>query len=234
MKERFTLKETCVWIIADEKVYIEIAKEEIKKRREELERFIESDAYFLVTTESYERKKRKGRKKMPETVKRMLASSEKFDIGPMAAVAGTIAELAVKAMQDAGAKYAIVDNGGDIALITDREVLVGIYCGESPLSKKIALRINPSSQLIGICTSSGTVGHSLSFGNANAATVIANDASLADAAATALCNAVTDASLIKEAFHTIYYKEDIKGALIIYKDILATWGEVPEIVKIKA
>ncbi|MHC1635544.1 MAG: UPF0280 family protein [Candidatus Methanospirareceae archaeon] len=230
MREHFSLKETNVWIIADKRKYIEIAIEEIKRRRKELERFIQNDPYFMVTMESYEM--REGEGKMPEIAKRMIEAANRFGIGPMAAVAGAIAEFAVEAMRDAGAKYAIVDNGGDIALITDRNVLVGIYSGNSPFSNKIALKINPSQELIGICTSSGTVGHSISFGNANAATVIANSASLADAAATALCNAITDKSSIERAFDIVKHVDGVEGAIVIHKDILATWGKIPELVKI--
>jgi len=243
MREYFRLKETIAWITADEKKYIEIAKEEIKQHRKELERFVRWHPYFLVTLESYqieeteagsdiEKNKNKNKDKIPEIVRRMTESARKFGIGPMSAVAGTLAELAVEAMRDAGAEHAMVDNGGDVALISDREVLVGVYAGESPFSNKIALEMPPSSSLLGICTSSGTVGHSISFGNADAATVISSSASLSDAAATALGNSVTDARSISKAFDSINHVVGIEGALIIYKDTLATWGKIPEIVKI--
>ena len=238
MKESFRLKETFVWITADEKRYVEIAKEDITQRRKELERFVRWHPYFLVTLERYQIDEVEvsgtiEKDELPEIVRRMIVTAGKFGIGPMSAVAGTLAEFAVEAMQDAGATYAMVDNGGDIALISDREVLVGIYAGESQFSNEIALRVKPSSSLIGICTSSGTVGHSISFGTADAATVISTSASLSDAAATALCNAITDAHSITEAFRSINHVESIDGALVIYKDMLATWGKVPEIVKTK-
>jgi len=174
--------------------------------------------------------KEKG--EIPEIARRMIDAAGEFGIGPMSAVAGALAEFAVEAMRDAGAAYAMVDNGGDIALITDREVLVGIYAGESQFSNKIALRIKPSASLVGVCTSSGTVGHSISFGSADAATVISASASLSDAAATALCNTVTDAQSIAEAFHSINHVASIEGALVIYKEMLATWGTIPELVRL--
>ncbi|MCD6456915.1 MAG: UPF0280 family protein, partial [Methanophagales archaeon] len=120
MKENFRLKETIVWITADEKGYIEIAKEELKRRRNDLERFTRWHPYFLVTLEGYQIEE-KDKDKIPEIVIRMTESAEKFGIGPMSAVAGTLAEFAVEAMHDAGATYAMVDNGGDVALICDRE-----------------------------------------------------------------------------------------------------------------
>lgn len=240
MKESFRLKETFVWITADEKRHIEIAKEEITQRRKDLERFVRWHPYFLVTLERYQVDEVEvcgggtiEKDEIPEIVRRMIVAASKFGIGPMSAVAGTLAEFAVEAMRDAGATYAMVDNGGDIALINDREVLVGVYAGESTFSNRIALRIKPSSSLQGICTSSGTVGHSISFGTADAATVISASASLSDAAATALCNAVTDAPSIPKAFRSINHVKGIEGALVIYKDVLATCGKVPEIVKTK-
>lgn len=242
MRERFRLKETSAWITADEWKYIEIAKEELTKRRTELERFVRCHPFFLVTLEPYLPKlyPTAYQTEEPETVRRMLESAGKFGVGPMSAVAGTLAELAVEAMRDAGARHAIVDNGGDVALLSDREVLVGIYAGsESPFSNRIALKIRPSSpsssrpSLVGVCTSSGTVGHSISFGNADAATVVSGSASLSDAAATTLCNSVTDASSAPQAFRTVSQVAGVKGAVVICKDTLASWGEV-ELVRLKA
>ena len=233
MRESFRLKETFVWITADEKRYVEAAKDEIKERRKDLERFVRWHPYFLVTLESYPvDEAESGNDSISAIVRRMIESSEKFGLGPMSAVAGTLAEFAVEAMRDAGATYAMVDNGGDVALISDRELLVGIYAGESPFSNKIALKLKPSASMVGICTSSGTVGHSISFGHADAATVISNSASLSDAAATALCNSVTDAQSISKAFHSINHVEDVEGALVIYNDKLATWGRIPEIARL--
>ncbi|KAF5412364.1 MAG: hypothetical protein C5S38_08410 [Candidatus Methanophagaceae archaeon] len=229
MKERFTLKETFAWISADEKRYIEVAKAELKERRTDLERFVRWQPYFAVTLDEYPIDQTN---ELPEIVLRMIESASQFGIGPMSAVAGTLAEFAVAAMRDAGATYAMVDNGGDVALITDRDVLVGIYAGESPFSNKIALKIRPSSVLLGICTSSGSVGHSISFGNADAATVMSNSASLSDAGATALCNSVSDAHSVKNAFQTIEHVDGIRGALVIYKDVLATCGKLAEIVRL--
>ncbi|RCV62785.1 hypothetical protein C5S53_17015 [Methanophagales archaeon] len=235
MRESFRLKETFVWITADEKRHIEVAKKELTQRRRDLERFARWHPYFLVTFESYPIDETEvGNATIAAIVRRMIESAEKFGLGPMSAVAGTLAEFAVDAMQDAGATYAMVDNGGDVALITDRAILVGIYAGESPFSNKIALKIKPSASMVGICTSSGTVGHSISFGHADAATVISNSASLSDAAATALCNSATDAQSISKVFHSIDHVEGIEGALVIYKDKLATWGEIPEIARLNS
>jgi ApbE superfamily uncharacterized protein (UPF0280 family) len=235
MRERFQVKETFAWISADERHYIELAKQSILQQRQELERFVRWHPYFVVTLERYELEEdeRGMDEEIPEVVRRMIEATSKFGIGPMAAVAGVLAEFAVEAMHDAGASYAMVDNGGDIALLTDRELLVGIHAGQSPFSNKIALRIGPSSSVQGICTSSGTVGHSISFGIADAATVLSSSATLADAAATALGNAVTSPDSVATAFDAIRHVPELEGALVICKDVLATWGRLPEIVRTK-
>jgi len=238
MREHFVLKETSAWITADERKYIEIAKHQLREHRKELERFIRGHPFFLVTLEPYHYHVEEAGEgeKIPEVVQRMINASSMFGIGPMSAVAGTLAELAVEAMHDAGATHAIVDNGGDVALINDREVLVGIYAGNSPFSNRIALRIKPSSSLIGICTSSGTVGHSISFGYADAATVLSDSAALSDAAATALSNSVKEDTdtphALHDCFRSIAHVPRIKGALVIYRDVLAKWGEIPQLVRV--
>jgi len=143
----------------------------------------------------------------------------------MCAVAGTIARFVLGAMMRAGATHAIVDNGGDVALIADRPVLMGIYAGTSPL-RDLALTIPPREKPLGICTSSGTVGPSISFGYADAAVAISDDVSLADAAATALGNAVGLASPLADSFQSVAVP-GIEGALVIRGEEMALWGEVP-------
>jgi hypothetical protein len=108
-------------------------------------------------------------------------------VGPMASVAGTIAELALEAMIENGAEYGIVENGGDIAIFTDEDVRVGLYTGKS---EGLCMIVPPTK--IGICTSSGTLGHSISFGGADAATVISKSVAVADAGATLLGNSVRE------------------------------------------
>ena len=224
LREYFRIKETSVWITADEKKHIEVAKDELIRQRRELERFIRWHPLFMLTLECYEFTEKEW-EEMPEVARRMVKATEIFNIGPMAAVAGTLAELAVERMRDAGASFAIVDNGGDIAILADREVFVGIYAGESPFSGKIAIKVKPTNAIVGVCTSSATVGHSISFGCADAATVISDGASLADAAATALCNVVKGRNSLENAF-SILKDTRIHGALVILGKFLASWGNV--------
>jgi len=167
----------------------------------------------------------------PPIARAMAKAARQAGVGPMAAVAGAIAESALRAMMAAGAVHALVDNGGDIAMILAEPVTVGIFAGDSPV-RDLALRFPPGDGVVSVCTSSGTVGHSLSFGIANAATVIAGDAALADAVATALGNVVRD--LDPEAIGRgmiPLLATGVDGLLVIASDLLLTLGDLPEWVR---
>jgi hypothetical protein len=226
MKEHYQLKETIVTIKADKQEYIEAAKSSIVSNRLLLEQYIAKDPFFRVTLEPHE-----CMKDAPAIAFRMAHAAGIVGIGPMSAVAGTISALAVEAMAEAGASYAIVDNGGDIAFIADRLLYVGIYAGPSPI-KDLAFAIQPTDHIKGICTSSGTVGPSISFGMADAAIVFSDNVSLADAAATALGNATeTGPMAIENAFKVLTGINEIDGAVIIQGECIGMWGKVPEIVR---
>ncbi|MDY6865209.1 MAG: UPF0280 family protein [Halobacteriota archaeon] len=222
MKCRFQIKETVVSIIAEEE-FVLPAKEAIMYHRRELENFITEDPFFKITLEPYPE-----RKKAPKVINRMIDASSKVGIGPMSAVAGTISQLAVEAMIDAGATYAIVDNGGDIALINDEEVLVGIYAGEI---NDFALKVKPRDSILGICTSSGKIGPSISFGNSDAVTVVSDNTSVADSTATAIGNLVTDGDSIDDAIKHFSGIDGIDGILIICDGRIGTWGDLPSITR---
>ncbi|NYT01198.1 MAG: UPF0280 family protein [Methanosarcinales archaeon] len=223
LREHFELRETIVTMWAREQGHLDAAREAIRRERRMLEDFIARDQFYMLTLEPYDR----PRAGAPPIVWEMAAAGAAFGIGPMSAVAGTIARKAVVAMMDAGASYAMVDNGGDICVLSDWPVLVGIYAGSSPIGN-VALEVPPQDEPLGICTSSGTVGPSISFGCADAATVIARDASLADAGATALGNAVTSNSSLEECFAAVD-RPGVQGALVIRGREMALWGDVPEI-----
>ncbi|MHC1754814.1 MAG: UPF0280 family protein [Methanosarcina sp.] len=226
IKEHFQLRETIVTIAADDPAHIEAAKEAIRVHRSVLETYILSDPYFQLTLEPYE-----CPKNAPEIVRRMVKAGNTMGIGPMSAVAGTISALAVEAMVKAGAKYAIVDNGGDIALINDRPVVVGIYAGQSPI-KNLGLIFEPRDSITGVCTSAGTVGPSISFGMADAAAIFSDDVSLADAAATALGNEVgIGKEAVEASFKAVKGVPGIKGALVIQGEYIGMWGQLPKITR---
>lgn len=223
IREHYQLRETIATIFAYEQGHIEVAKESISEQRNLLEKFIHADPFFMLTLDPYELKANDA----PDIVRQMIKTSAVFGIGPMSAVAGVIAKLAVEAMIEAEAIYAIVDNGGDISILNDQTVLVGIYAGTSPI-KDLALEVPPRNKPLGICTSSGTVGPSISFGCADAALIVSKDPALADAAATALGNVVQPEGSLEKCFKAID-KPGIDGALVIRGEEMAVWGELPPI-----
>ena len=224
MKENLHLKQSNVTIIADKKTYLEAAKASVKNHRELLETYIKKNPFFEITLDPY-----LPTDDSPECVDRLINAGNSMGIGPMSAVAGTLASLALEAMIAEGANYGIVDNGGDIALINDRETVVGVYTGNS-FFQDIGFLIPPNKEILGICTSSGTIGPSISFGFADAAIVFSNDVSLADSAATALGNNANESN-IKESFKVLSNSDKILGAVLIIGDKMALYGEVPQIIK---
>ncbi len=153
----------------------------------------------------------------------MYYASRRAGVGPMAAVAGATAEYVGRHLLRSS-RQVIVENGGDIFLSTHVQRIVAIYAGDSPLNEKVGLII-PAGQTLGVCTSSGTVGHSLSLGRADAAVVVADDTVLADAVATALGNRVATPSDIDEALAWAQDIEGLRGALVICGMALGIWGE---------
>lgn len=225
LREHFRLRETIVTISAKEAYHIDAAKRAIREQRQKLECFISKDPFFQITLEPYQLAGR-DIEEAPEIVRRMVQAGAAFGIGPMAAVAGAIAGFAVDAMIEEGAGYAVVDNGGDICILNDEPISVGIYAGSSPI-RDLAFRLPARSQPVGVCTSSGTVGPSISFGFADAATVISESVAMADAAATALGNAVSESGPLEKSFSAIDLPK-IDGALVIRGDRMAIWGSLPK------
>lgn len=161
----------------------------------------------------------------PTIVKMMAEATAKAGVGPMAAVAGAIAELVGMELLKFSPEV-IVENGGDIFLRTEKTRFIGIYAGNSPYTGKLALKIEPEETPLGVCTSSGTVGHSLSFGRADAAIILSPSAALADAAATAVGNLVKEAEDMPRAIEFVREVEGLTGIAVIKGDKMAVWGKI--------
>ena len=161
----------------------------------------------------------------PLIVQAMLQAASTCNVGPMAAVAGAVADFVGNELLNYS-REVIIENGGDIFFKINRPITVGIFAGASPLSERLALKIQPSDEPFGICTSSGTVGPSLSFGTADAATIRAKSAALADAAASAVGNAVKTADDIQKALDLGQSLGCIDGIVIIKDDKLGVWGNM--------
>jgi len=158
-------------------------------------------------------------------VKEMIDAAAQVGLGPMAAVAGAMAEKVGSDLLPLSEEV-IVENGGDIFLKLTRSRSVVIYAGSSPLSGKIGLKIAPEETPLGICTSSGTVGHSLSFGKADAVVAVAPSTLLADAAATAIANRVCSIEDIAAGTEFAQTIEGLRGTMIIKDDRLGVWGNL--------
>lgn len=226
MRKHFQFKETAATIEAEEE-YLALAEEALFKAREEVEAYIARDPYFKATFDPYP-----VRSEMTEVVKHMCLAAQKAGVGPMAAVAGAISQQAVRAMVDGGCKHCLVDNGGDIAMRTNRTVNVGLYAGERT-PNYLALEVPATKGLLGICTSSGTVGPSISLGRADLATVISEDVALADACATKLGNLITDddLTLMDRSIREVLSIKGVKGALVMINGKLGMGGDVPRLVR---
>jgi len=196
------------------------ALEAVKKYRSIIEDYIESHPNFSVSLEPVTVKKNS-----PPLIAQMADAALKAGVGPMAAVAGAIAEAVGRELLEF-CEEVIVENGGDIFMKTSIERYIGIYAGESALTGKIAFSIQPEETPMGICTSSGTVGHSLSFGTADAVIAFSESTVLADAAATAIGNLVCSTGDIPEALKFSRSISGLKGAAIIKDDHFGLSGKV--------
>lgn len=162
----------------------------------------------------------------PEIVALMAAAADQYSVGPMAAVAGAVAEMVGKGLLELSDEV-IIENGGDLFIKTREPKKVGIYAGpESPFSGKLSVEVDTSAGAKGVCTSSGTVGHSLSFGKADAVITIASSAIVADAAATAIANRIQSADDVQPALDEEGERGLLLGVLIIIGQHLGAWGEV--------
>ncbi len=220
---KFQHKETIVTILLNDSSYYNIVVEAILTARKAVESMIKKDPLFHVTLEPYDCE--------GFIVGRMCQASKVAGVGPMASVAGVIAQHAVERAVEEGAKFVVVDNGGDIAMYLDRPIRVGLFTYNHKLCFEIDER-----GFYAVCTSSGTIGHSISFGFADACTIFAKDACIADAFATALCNKIKedfgrgDIERVLKSFWE-KAKEHVLGAVVVKGNVVGFVGNVPKVVK---
>jgi uncharacterized protein len=161
----------------------------------------------------------------PPVVRTMMEAASTAKVGPMATVAGTLAqEVGVGLLRFS--REVIVENGGDVFLKAERPLTVSIFAGDSPLSEKVGLRIEMAQMPLGVCTSSGKIGHSLSLGKANAVTLLAPSAALADGAATFLANRVREKRDLEKVAALAGEIPGLLGGVMILDGSLVSWGDV--------
>ena len=216
---RVLIKETDL-LVSSSRDLTQQTRDRVYHYRRQLEDYIRSKSDFLSTLLPYPEDPF-----APEIIREMISVTRMFGVGPMAAVAGAIAQFVGSDLLS-HAEEVIVENGGDIFVKTKRPATVSIFAGTSRLSNKLGLIIHPEEMPTGICTSSATVGHSLSLGAADAVCIVAKSASMADAAATALGNRITNRSKLKSVVESMREFKDIKGGVVIRGKTMATWGEI--------
>ncbi|MFA5345028.1 MAG: UPF0280 family protein [Candidatus Omnitrophota bacterium] len=218
---RIVAKETDLQIFTNKPVDPRFVEEKIRNYRWEIENYINKDHRFLTAL-----------KPIPVElgaaliVKDMAEQSKRANTGPMSTVAGAIAGVLGKDLLKAGYKEVIVENGGDIFLKSRKVRKVGVYVGRSKMWNKLQLEIKPKDTPLGICTSSGTLGHSLSFGCADSVVIISKSVSLADSVATATANRINSKEDLQRALDFARSIKGVLGVVIILKNNLITWGKV--------
>jgi len=226
-KQAFRLKESNCTIISDKESAIEKAISSIKHHRKLLEEYIRGHPSFLHSFEPV------AVDDGPEVVRLMALASAKAGVGPMAAVAGVLADLAVEEMLGEGCRVAVVENGGEVSAVSDQPVDIALAAGDAPLSREMGFRLKQFP--IGVATSSGLYSHAFSFGEAEAVTVFAVDAGVADAAATAVANLIKGddvRGVIREGIDRALRIDGVKGIFILYRGVVGKAGQVPELIKV--
>jgi ApbE superfamily uncharacterized protein (UPF0280 family) len=226
-KRVFRLKESNCTIISDKEGAIEKAISSIKYHRKQLEKYIKEHPRFFYSLEPV------PVDNGPKVVMLMAEASAKANVGPMAAVAGVLADLAVEAMLNAGCKVAVVENGGEISAVSNQPIDIALAAGDAPLSKEMGFRLKEFP--LGVATSSGLFSHALSFGEAEAVTLFAVDAGVADAAATAVANLIKGddvQGVIRQGIDRALGIDGVKGVFILYRGVVGKAGQVPELIKV--
>jgi len=219
-------RETDLWVSVPEQDAGERLRKHIYNRvvelRKHMDEYISRDPGFLTALEPYP-----VPDDAPGIVKACSLAGELAGVGPMAAVAGAFSQaVGEDAVSEFGIDGIIVENGGDIYASFKQPLSLSIYAGGSPLSGRIGFEIDPSLSPLGICTSSGTVGHSLSFGKADAVTVMSANAAVADAFATMLCNRVKSAADIAPTLELSAAYEVLSGTVIVLGDKVGARGNI--------
>lgn len=222
----FTLavKETDIWVALKKVDYAPGLAEGLEsyvwRHRIYLEKYLEKDPKFRTAMTPHI-----VQPEAPKLAQYMARAAKLAGVGPMAAVAGAFAQLAGEWLLNYTTQV-IVENGGDIFCCLKEPVKVGVYAGNSPFSGRMVVEVDAPGQKRGICTSSGTVGPSYSKGRADAAIIVADNALLADAVATAAANIVQAPEDLEKATAFAMDIESVRGALVIFNDKLAACGDI--------
>lgn len=214
-----TVRETDLWVSSDRDLARE-TKDLVVEYRYHLENYIRSHPEFLTTLMPYP-----FDPYAPAMIREMINATKDIGVGPMASVAGAIAQFVGMDLLKITDQI-IIENGGDIFMKLNKDATVSIFAGESPLSEKFGLKIPGRMMPLGICSSSGKVGHSLSMGLSDVITVVSQSSTRADGAAIALGNRIRTKADLEKVAESAGAMEGILGCVAILGDTMATWGEI--------
>lgn len=225
LKIQVTIEETDILVIIDpvdsEEILFNKINDMIIQLRQEIKECIRLHPEFLSSLIPLRLKDQS------KLIQHMIDMSTLAGVGPMATVAGITSEtIGRNLIGEYGNINLLIENGGDIFLNTLTERNIAIYAGENPFSNLLKIRIQPSLSPLGICTSAGTLGHSLSFGKADALVVLAKDTALADGFATGLGNMVQTAADIQAVIEIAKSHKDILGMIVVVDQQLGAYGEI--------
>jgi len=218
--------ESIITLLCNKKMFFKITVEELRKQRDIISTYISKYPVFNTSLEPL-----CFDDDAPVTVKKMFEASKMFNVGPMASVAGAISEAIVLKLIESGAEEVIVDNGGDIAMFLKNPLNMGLYTGNSNISG-YGFKIDTVGKLLGVCTSSGKMGHSKSFGISYTTTVFSDSPAIADSAATRIGNNIREDN--SDSIQSVLEKsliDGILGVVAVTKNYLGKIGNIPEIIK---
>lgn len=213
------VKETDLLVLSERDIS-DLVRDIVMTQRDRLERYIAGNPSFrdsllpIAVSDT-----------APGIVKSMALAAHASGVGPMAAVAGAVCEAVAGAVGES-VRELILENGGDLYVAGTRERIIGIFAGKEARGGTIGLRVAPEKTPIGVCTSSGRIGHSLSFGDSAAATVLARSCALADAAATAVGNRVRGRHGVREGLAAARDIPGVLGVVVLRDGRLGAWGDV--------
>lgn len=220
--ERFEVKirESDLLVFAEERLD-SLAYQALAEARREIERYIECDGEFARILSPHA-----VRESAPGIVREMAQAASDWGVGPFASVAGAIAEHVGRALINRS-RLVIVENGGDIFLCLPRKAVLRLYAGEdSPFTDRLSFSVPESAKGLAVCTSSGRVGHSLSFGSADAVVAISENAAYADAAATAIANRIKCPEDVSEMVREESCKGRLNGLIVAAGEQIGFWGDI--------
>jgi hypothetical protein len=233
---RYTIEQSNGIIYCDNEDIIEEAIKYIGEARLQVEKFIGDFPEFKHLLEPGDVDDTSKILEIPDVITRMITASKIFQVGPMASIAGAIVDFAHDMLISKGHDNFLLENGGEIRVHGNRIFTIGLYAGKATIGANLGFKIQADDiNFSGIATSSATIGHAISFGSADLVTIFCQNAALADAAATLICNETigdnTEAS-IKNALHIVEKYKEITGAFIAMNKRVGFVGKIPELVRI--